>query len=419
MKVIADLHIHSRFAMACSNRISIRALDEAAKSKGIDVLSTGDALHPEWNKELKAHLEPAEQGMFKVRDSANGTRFILGAEVSTIFISKEKTRKIHNCIMLTSFEAVSALSEILSKYGNLSSDGRPALSMSSAHLVEELFRADKNALVFPAHAWTPYFGVFGSLSGFDSMKDAYEDQEKHIFALETGLSSDPPMNWRLSALDKYALVSNSDMHSLENMGREANVFNINDLSYDSILNSIKDRDGKKFERTLEFYPEEGKYHYDGHRDCQYSIDPGKEKNQYCRVCGKKLVNGVLHRINELADRPEGYVPKGHIPYMHMVPLIEVISYVMKKAKYSPKVRDKYSEMLARLGTEFDILSGLSIESIKDAAGEEIGEAISNVRNDKIRIMPGYDGVFGKLDLLSREKKQQNNNKQKGIQGFVK
>ena len=418
MKVIADLHIHSRFAMACSNRINIRALDEAAKSKGINLLSTGDVLHPEWNRELKAHLEPAESGLFKVKGSITGTRFVLGAEVSTIFAEKDKVRKIHNCILLTSFESADALSEVLSKYGNLSSDGRPALSISSAHLAEELFKADKNAFIFPAHAWTPYFGVFGSLSGFTSMKEAYEDQEKHIFALETGLSSDPLMNWRLSSLDKYALVSNSDMHSLENMGREANVFNVDRLSYESIMQAIKDKDGKTFERTFEFYPEEGKYHYDGHRDCHYSIDPGKEKNQYCKVCGKKLVNGVLHRINELADRPDGYVPKNHIPYMHMVPIIEVISYVIKKTKYSPIVRAKYSEMLERIGTEFDILSSANIESIKGVAGDDIGDAIENVRNDRIHIMPGYDGVFGKLDLLAREDNIPNNNKQKGIQNFI-
>jgi len=408
MKVIADLHTHSRFSRACSGQITILSMATAAKEKGLGLICTGDIFHPDWLREAKDNLESEGDGLFKSKNSSNETRFVLGAEVSTIFTSKHKygARKIHHCILLPSFEAVEALIESLNKYGNFSSDGRPTLMMSAAQLVEELFKAESNAFIFPAHAWTPYFGVLGSISGFDSIKDAYENQEKHIYALETGLSSDPLLNWRVSALDKYTLLSSSDMHSLGNMGRESNIFDLEELSYNSLINAIKGRDKNKFNKTVEFYPEEGKYHYDGHRECQYSVNPETSNIRTCKVCGKPLVIGVLHRVNDLADRPSGFVPQNAIPFIHMVPLAEVIAYSLRKSKYSMAVKSLYSSILSKFGTEFNTLTDASIDDIK-GINEEVAQAIDNVRNNRIKITPGYAGVYGKLDLLGREKTNRN------------
>ncbi len=404
MEIIADLHIHSRFAMACSGAINVPGIEETAVQKGISLISTGDFTHPLWLKELKEGLEPAEPGLFKAKGSASNVRFVLGSEVSTVFNQAGKQRRIHHCMLAPSFEAVDAINERLSKRGDLTSDGRPQVSMSAAELVEELLKADSSTFVFPAHAWTPYFGVFGALSGVESMKEAYEDQEKHIYALETGLSSDPAMNWRISALDRYSLLSNSDMHSLPKIGREMNVFDLDAPSYGGLISAIKGKDRKRFSKTVEFFPEEGKYHFDGHRQCMVSIDPDKQKSvTRCPVCGGKILAGVLHRISQFADREPGYVPKNSIPYVRAVPLMEVIAYVTRKAPTSVSVSKAYSEMIAKLGTEYSILVDQSPERISEAAGEEMAHAIMNVRDGNITIEPGYAGVFGKIDLLNRDK----------------
>lgn len=393
--------------MACSSKITINGMEEAALDKGISLLSTSDFVHGQWLAELKANLEPvSETGLYRIKDSDSGIRFILSGEVSTIFTGVDnKVKKIHHVITLPDFESVEALKGVLSKYGSLESDGRPQLSMSAAHLVEELFRINKNAFVFPAHAWTPYFGVLGSLSGFDSIKDAYEDQEKRIYALETGLSSDPKMNWMVSKLDKYTLLSNSDMHSLPKLGREANVFELDekDFSYNGIMDAIKNRSTRRLKSTLEFYPEEGKYHFDGHRQCKFSVDPTKSDLAVCRTCGRRLTIGVMHRVNDLADRPFGYVPKDSIPYTNIVPLIEIIAYVMRKSIYTPSVIAAYRELLLA-GKEFDILTSMDLQTIMENSSEDIAIAISNVRENKITIIPGYDGVFGELELLNRKGK---------------
>ena len=263
MRVISDLHVHSRFAMACSSAITLKGMEQTAKEKGINLIGTGDFTHPEWLKEIKANLEEAEGGgAFKIKGAPSSVRFILSSEVCTVSLdSKKITRRIHHCLLMSNLDSVESLNEILSKYGSLPSDGRPILSMRAAELVEAVMGVDSNAFVFPAHAWTPYFGVFGAISGFDSMKEAYEDQEKHIYALDTGLSSDPSMNWRISALDKYALLSTSDMHSLPKIGRKMSLFEMDVISYAGIISAIKQKDNKRFTGTVDFFPEEGKYHF--------------------------------------------------------------------------------------------------------------------------------------------------------------
>ncbi len=408
MQIIADFHTHSRFAMACSSKITMKGMENAAVDKGIGLMATSDFVHGEWLSELKVNLEQHDgTGLFKIKGSDTGVRFILGGEVSTIFTGNDgRVKKVHHVIALPDFESVDMIRDVLKKYGNLETDGRPQLSMSAAHLVEEVFKINKNALVFPAHAWTPYFGVLGSLSGFDSIKDAYEDQEKHIFALETGLSSDPLMNWMISELDKYTLLSNSDMHSLPKLGREANVFELDekDFTYGKIIDAIKHKDSEHLKKTIEFYPEEGKYHFDGHRECKFSVDPTNSDLTVCRVCGKKLVIGVLHRVHDLADREMGFVPKNAIPYVNAVPLVEIIAYVMHKNIYSPGVEAQYRKLIQNVGKEFDILINADLEKIKENSTEDIASAVDNVRNNRITIIPGYAGMFGELELLNRKRR---------------
>lgn len=403
MRIVSDLHTHSRFAMACSQGITVQGMDGTAAAKGINLLGTGDFTHPRWLAELRASLEPAEAGLFRLRGSRSGVRFVLSAEISTIFSGSGGAKRIHNCVLMPSFDAVDALNHVLSKRGNLESDGRPQISMSAAELVEEAHRADSGAFVFPAHVWTPYFGALGAATGFDSLKEAYEDQEKRILALETGLSSDPPMNWRISGLDKYALLSNSDMHSLPKMGREMNVFEIDSgkLSYREVTDAIKDRDASRFIRTIEFFPQEGKYHFDGHRQCLVSMDPDANSPAKCPVCGKGLVIGVMHRVKDLADRKPGYVPPHAVPYTSMVPLREIIAYTLRKAEASVAVGKMYAGIVSRCGTEFDALLNADIAEIGDASSIEIAQAVQNIRNGKVNIVPGYDGVFGKVDMLGR------------------
>jgi uncharacterized protein (TIGR00375 family) len=407
MRIIADLHTHSRFAMACSQNITLKGMETTGIEKGINLIGTGDILHGSWLSEISSNLEDKDNsGLFTLKGSNSNVKFILCGEVSTIFTAHDSTtKKIHHCVALPSIESVMALRESLKKYGSLDSDGRPTLMMSAAELVETVFNVDQNAFVFPSHAWTPYFGVLGSLSGFDSIKDAYEDQEKHIFALETGLSSDTLMNWCVSGLDKYTLVSNSDMHSLPKMGREANVFDLEDGTFDyrTITNAIKEKGSKQFKGTIEFYPEEGKYHYDGHMKCNFSADPSSGIS-ICPVCGRKLIIGVLHRVLDLADRPLGFRPKNAPAFTYAVPLREILAYALKKSTYSVAIEDQYAKLVEHFGTEFKVLMDAGIEEIAQQSGDDMAQAVKNIRENKIKIKPGYAGVFGELDLLGRGSK---------------
>ncbi len=427
MELITDLHTHSKYAGACSENLTFENINQTCIEKGINLISTGDFTHPLWFKDIKEKLVEKEKGIFSLKNQNNNISFILGTEVCTVFDEKGNSKnifsrapgvkKVHNCILAPSLETVEQINTELSKYGNLSLDGRPLLSLSTPELVEKLIAIDKNIFIFPAHAWTPWFGVFGSISGYDSIKDAYQDQAKHIYALETGLSSDPSMNWRVSSNDKYALLSGSDAHSPQKLGREAVILNINkdEVSYEKVINCIKE---KAISYTIEFFPEEGKYHYDGHRNCNVSLTPAEAKkfNYMCPKCRRKLTLGVLNRVEELADRDEDYILKGAPKYIKAVPLLEVLSYVYSKGVATKTVHDSYSKLLSTFGTEFNVLIKSDIEKIK-SFDPELAKAISSIRSGKIKIKPGYDGVFGVIDILSREPEEKNSGKQSSMFDF--
>ncbi|MBU0476659.1 endonuclease Q family protein, partial [Patescibacteria group bacterium] len=326
MKFIADFHIHSKYSRATSPQMDLENLDKWAKIKGIKVLGTGDFTHPEWFKNLKKKLEPAESGLFKIKNKESETRFILTSEISCIYSKGGKVRKIHILVFAPSFEVVEKINKQLSRIGNLKADGRPILGLDAKELAKIVLNASEDCLVVPAHLWTPWFSIFGSKSGFDSIEECFEDYSKYIFAGETGLSSDPAMNWRLSILDKITLISNSDAHSPQKIGREANVFDI-EVSYSAICEAIKSKDTQKFLYTIEFFPQEGKYHYDGHRNCNICLSPKESKkyNNLCPNCGRPLTIGVLNRVDILADREDDFKSEGAIPFKSLIPLTEIIA----------------------------------------------------------------------------------------------
>ncbi len=402
MEFVADFHIHSRYSRATSHDMDLEALDKWAKIKGIKVLGTGDFTHPEWSKSLKEKLRPAEPGLFKLKTETDGVRFILTSEISCIYKKSDKVRKIHIIIFAPSFEAVDGINARLNKIGNLKSDGRPILGLDAKELARIVFGISKDCLIVPAHAWTPWFSIFGSKSGFNSIEECFEEYSKYIYAIETGLSSDPLMNWQLSALDKITLISNSDAHSPQKIGREANVFNT-ELSYFAITEAIKEKDPKKLLYTVEFFPEEGKYHYDGHRACGISLSPKESKkyNNICPACGRLLTIGVLNRVAELADRPEGFKPKNAIPFKSLVPLVEIIAEVLGRGVGTKEVEKQYQNLIDKLGSEFDILLKASAENLRAATLPEITEGIIRVREGKISVEPGFDGVYGKVKIFSQ------------------
>jgi uncharacterized protein (TIGR00375 family) len=350
-----------------------------------------------WLKELKTKLNALGNGLFEYDE----TLYVLSGEVCNIFTVGGKVKKIHNVILAPSFEIVEQINEKLKKSGDLCADGRPTLSMEAAELVEIVMGISEECFIFPAHAWTPHFSVFGANSGFDSVEECYGEKSKHIHALETGLSSDPPINWRLSALDKYTLVSNSDSHSLGRIGREANVFELEKVTYQAITNAIKEKDKSKFKMTIEFFPEEGKYHYDGHRSCNIRMSPSESKKNgnICPVCKKRLTIGVMHRVEQLADRPEGFIPENAIPYIHLIPLDEIIANAMKRGVSSDAVRREYQKLLAYFKSEFNVLLDASYEEISKITYERVASGIMKMRSGKVNIKPGYDGVYGEIELF--------------------
>lgn len=408
MKMIADLHIHSRFSMATSKEGTPENLDFWARKKGISLIGTGDFTHPVWREELKERFVSEGNGLYRLRDAyvkeesrkfpGEGTRFVVSGEISSIYKKNGKTRKVHNVILLPSLEAADAMAQRLEKIGNIHSDGRPILGLDSHDLLEMMLDVCPEGILIPAHIWTPHFSVLGAKSGFDSVEECFEELAPYIHALETGLSSDPAMNWRISKLDRYQLVSNSDAHSPSKLGREANLLDI-DCSYEGLYRAIQTGEG--LEGTVEFFPEEGKYHFDGHRKCGVSLSPveAERLGGICPVCGKKLTMGVDHRVEQLADRAEGFVKKDGKKYESLVPLPEVISTCMGYSAASKKVQGCFEQMIQTLGTEFDILRNVPSEDIKSCAGERIAEGIENVRTGNVKRIPGYDGEYGKIELF--------------------
>ena len=415
MRFIADLHIHSKYSRATSREMSPESIWKWAQLKGITVIGTGYFTHPKWFQELNEKIEPTGNGLFKLKkdfqkndipDSCKGdVSFLLSAEISCIYSKNGKTRKIHSLIFVPDFKDAAKINIALSKIGNLAADGRPILGLDAKELLKIVLEASPDAMLVPAHAWTPHFSVFGAVSGFDSLEECFEDLAPYIHAIETGLSSDPAMNRRLSALDKITLISNSDAHSPSKIGREANIFDT-EISYRAITDAIKTRKG--FLGTIEFFPEEGKYHYDGHRLCKISLTPTEtiKHNFLCPVCNKKVTIGVMHRVGKLADRKEGFKPVNAPPYHSIIPLIEIISEVLKVGVNSKKVNNEYQKLLQNLGNEFKILMDIPLDEIEKAGSLVLREAISLMRSGNIHIAPGYDGEFGKIKIFEKVEREE-------------
>jgi len=418
MRFIADFHIHSKYSRATSPQMDLGLLDRTAKIKGIKVLGTGDFTHPEWLQGLKEKLSEAEEGLFRPNGSQTGTRFILTSEISCIYSKNGRVRKIHLVVIAPNFEAVEKINQRLSFIGNLKADGRPILGLDAKELTKIVLGLCPECLVAPAHLMTPWFSLFGSRSGFDSLEECFEDYSKYIYAGETGLSASPDMLWRMPDCRRITLISNSDAHSAPHIGREANVFEGDELRYDAIIEAIK-RGAKteglegsapalKLAYTIEFFPEEGKYHFDGHRNCGVSCSPEETKkyNGLCPVCGRPLTIGVLNRVERLADRPKGFKPEGVVPYKKLIPLEEIIAEILGRGVGTKGVETEYKNLIAKLGSEFNVLLNASSSDLKSATYPEIAEAVLRVREGKVNVEPGYDGVYGKVRVFaSKEEKK--------------
>lgn len=398
--MIADLHIHSRYSRATSKEMIIPKIAEYAKLKGIGMVGTGDFTHPEWLKELKRNLKDTGNGIYEY----NGVKFILNVEVNNIYTKRGKLRRLHILIFAPDFDTVDKINEYLGRYGKLASDGRPILSLDVYDMFKVLLDISPDIFIIPAHIWTPWFSLFGANSGFDSLEECFGDLQDKFFAVETGLSSDPAMNWLWSCLDKYTLVSNSDAHSPSRLGREVNVFK-EDLNYYQLRDVLKNKDKEKFLYTIEFYPQEGKYHFDGHRKCGVRLSPKEARfnNNLCPVCSRNLTIGVLHRIEALSDRDEGYVPDDAIPYKRLIPLEEVIAEAKGCGRDTVGVKNEYRRLCNIFGNEFEILLNTPIDELKSNTEEKIAIAVDRVRRGDVVINPGFDGEFGKVKIFEEEK----------------
>jgi len=399
--MIADLHIHGKYSRACSKELTLGNLEKWAKVKGIDLLGTGDFTHPKWIKHIKETLTEDDTGFLK---SKTGFPFMLQTEISLIYTQDGKGRKVHNLIFAPSLEIVDQITEAFLKRGRIDYDGRPIFKIPCPEFVEMLKEISKDIEVIPAHIWTPYFGVLGNNSYFNSMKEAFQDQEKNIHAIETGLSSDPEMNWRLSQLDRYSLVSFSDLHSFWpwRIGREATLFDINE-DYKSLIKAIRTKKGLR--GTIEVDPAYGKYHLDGHRDCNVSLEPKEalKFNNICPKCQKPLTIGVLHRVEELADRPEGYKPKDAKEVYHLIPLSEIISTVIGKGVNTKAVWTEFNNIINKFNNELNVLMNVSLEDLKNVTEQKIAKLIIDFRNGKVDLEAGYDGVYGTIKEIKKQK----------------
>jgi uncharacterized protein (TIGR00375 family) len=394
--MVADFHIHSKYSRATSQEMNVEGLSRWARLKGIDLLGTGDFTYANWRSELEDKLRPCGDGLYE----HDGTLFILSSEVCNIFERAGKTRRIHNLLFAPDFKSVDEINRALAQYGKLESDGRPILSLDAARLVKIVHGINSNCFVVPAHVWTPWFSLFGAESGVDSVEMCFEEETRYIYALETGLSSDPAMNYRWSALDKYTLISNSDSHSPRRIGRECNVF-ASRFKYAEILETLKKKDPSRLLMTVEFFPQEGKYHYDGHRKCETRMSPkeSKKNSNICPVCGRRVTVGVMHRVESLCDREEGFRPAGSIPFINTVQLDEIVAESLGKGVDSPAVEAEYMRILQGVGTEHNILVQMNEEELKEKLPTKIARGVLNVRKGRVDVVPGYDGEYGKVRVL--------------------
>ena len=404
MNFYTDLHIHSKYSRATSKNLTLEELAIWAKKKGLSLIGTGDFTHPAWFEEIKQKLIPSDDGTFRLKPEIEkeinaSVKFMLTVEISTIYKKWDKTRKVHHVVFVPNLKTAEIFRNKLDAIGNIKSDGRPILGLDSRNLLEIVLESGENSYIIPAHIWTPWFSVLGSKSGFDSIEDCYGDLAEHIFALETGLSSDPEMNWRVSKLDKYRLVSNSDAHSASKLAREATVFNIAP-NYYSIMNALKTGEG--YVGTVEFFPEEGKYHEDGHRKCNIcmSAEETKKHNGICPVCGKPMTIGVSYRVNELADKKDlKILPKTAGKVYSLIPLQEIISEIMQVSTSSKSVCNEYEKLINKFGTELSILQDIPTDEISKTS-EILAEAITRLRKGQVIKQAGYDGEYGVIKLFN-------------------
>ncbi len=415
MHYIADLHLHSHYARATSKYLNLETLYQWAQIKGIDVIGTGDFTHPAWFKTLQEKLEPDGTGFYRLKEPPTRpalpnlkplhtqVRFCLSTEISCIYSYAGRVRKGHYLVYAPDLDTVAQLNTRLGAIGNLSADGRPILGLSARNLLEIVLTISKRTHLIPAHVWTPWFSALGSKAGYDSIKACFRDLTPYIFALETGLSSDPAMNWHISSLDKYTMVSNSDAHSPQNIGREANLFNT-ECTYDAMFEAIKTKKG--FKGTLEFFPQEGKYHLDGHRACKVCLTPDQTKQQKkrCPVCNRPLTIGVLNRVLSLADRSKPIQPVGTPNFEYIVPLPEIIAQIVQKGTKTKTVEKIFTQIINLFGNEFTFLRHTPINTIQKQLGHLYATAIYRLRKHLTRITPGYDGVYGVVHLLEENKK---------------
>lgn len=412
MDYIADLHIHSPFSRATSKESSLAGLAAWARIKGIQVVGSGDFTHPGWFRRLKEDLEPAEPGLFRLKSGEQApsplpgvipppgpVRFLLSAEISSIYKRHGATRKVHNLLYAPDFASVERINTRLAGIGNIVSDGRPILGLDSRDLLEILLEEAPEGFLVPAHIWTPWFSLFGSRSGFDSIEECFGDLTPHVFALETGLSSDPAMNRLISALDRFALISNSDCHSPGKLGRESNLF-ATGFDFFSLRDAIRNNRRDSFRGTIEFFPEEGKYHGDGHRACGVCLEPRETRRLglICPVCARPLTVGVQHRVMQLADRQVPLYPDEAPEFFSLIPLPELLSEIVGVGPSSKEVMRHYAETIGRFGSEFNLLLHTPVEEICRQSSV-LGEAVGRVRRGQVIRKPGYDGEYGVIRVF--------------------
>ena len=404
-RVYADLHLHSKYSAATSTAMDLEHIAYYSKSKGLGIVATGDVLHPRWNAELRANLVDVG-GLFLLSNRPEGPLFILSGEVSTIYDEGGRIRRLHHVVLYPSLEDVDSTSEVLGEFGNLQSDGRPIISLSSEGLLSEVKQVNERIELFPAHVWTPHYSLFGA-HGYDSVQRAYGSKSGDIHALETGLSSDPEMNWTLSSLDSYVLVSNSDSHSPYpwRLGREANLLELRSLDYDSVLHALRREGPSHLAMTVETYPEYGKYHWPGHRKCNVSVSPEEFRRigGICPKCGRRLTPGVDLEISRKADRPRGFRPEGAPGFIRAIPLSEVIAFSIGSSANSARVWQLFNALLAKFGSEYSVLIDAETSEIGKIAGEKVSELIGRMRDGTLSVKPGYDGAYGELALEGRSR----------------